>query len=142
MHPEDTYPLSPVQHGMLVRSLAAPQSGVYVQQLVCRFREALDAQAFEEAWGRIGARHPVFRTSFHWREFPFPVQRVHRETELQFVQQDCSHLVEAQRLELLGNHLAADRRRGFELDQLPFRATPCSASARRTIAGCGHRTMR
>ena len=120
MHPEDTYPLSPVQHGMLVRSLAAPQSGVYVQQLVCRFREALDAQAFEEAWGRIGARHPVFRTSFHWREFPSPVQRVHRETELQFVQQDCSHLVEAQRLELLGNHLAADRRRGFELDQAPL----------------------
>jgi len=120
MRREDTYPLSPMQHGMLVRSLAAPQSGVYVQQLVCRFQESVDANAFKEAWRRIGARHPIFRTSFHWQESTASYQRVHREAELQFVQQDCRHLAETRREEMLGTFLAADRRRGFELDQAPL----------------------
>ncbi len=120
MRVEDAYPLTPVQHGMLVRSLAAPRSGVYVQQLVCRFGGALDAQAFQEAWRRLDARHSIFRTSFQWREAASPLQRVHPEAELQFVQRDCSHLAEAQRLELLGDYLVANRRRGFELDQPPL----------------------
>jgi len=68
MQIEDSYPLAPIQHGMLVHSLSAPQSGVYIQQLVAVLREALDVGAFQRAWDQILRRHAVLRTSFSGTE--------------------------------------------------------------------------
>ena len=65
-HPEDSYPLSPMQQGMLFHSLYAPQSGMYVQQLICGLQEDLQVAAFERAWQRVVARHPALRTRFRW----------------------------------------------------------------------------
>ena len=62
---EDSYPLSPLQQGMLFHDLHAPHSGIYLGQLVCTFHEKLNVTAFKEAWQRVIARHPVLRTSFH-----------------------------------------------------------------------------
>ncbi len=117
---EETFPLSPLQHGMLIRSLAAPQSGACVQQLVCRFGESFDARVFEDAWRQIDARHPMFRTSLHWREAGPPYQKVRDTTALEFIARDCRDLPDARQQETLANFLVEDRRRGFDLEQGPL----------------------
>src|SRR5204862_6859638 len=40
---EDGYPLSPLQQGMLLFSLAAPDSGIYVEQMSCTLDGDLNA---------------------------------------------------------------------------------------------------
>src|SRR5262249_9198928 len=57
-----TYPLSATQKGMLFEYLAAPGSGVYVQQLICTVQGRLEIDAFRHAWQRVVERHTILRT--------------------------------------------------------------------------------
>src|SRR5215204_6468079 len=120
MQLEDTYPLSPVQHGMSVHSSVAPEAGIYVQQLVCGFQQPLDTSVFKEVWQRLTARHAVFRTSFNWKDGIVPYQQVHQDIQLQVNEQDLCDIAELQQENVFADFLAVDRRRGFELDQPPL----------------------
>jgi NRPS condensation-like uncharacterized protein len=115
---EDSYPLSPIQHAMLVHSLAAPESGVYVQQLVSVLREELNVGAFQYAWEKLVRRHAALRTSFFWDGAEEPVQRVHREVRIPFQYLDWSD--RARQEAELEKFLQADCRLGFQLDQAPL----------------------
>jgi surfactin family lipopeptide synthetase C len=117
---EDSYPLSPVQQGMLFHSLYAPQSGVYIQQLICAFHEDLDVLSFKRAWQRVVERHPILRTSFRLRGIDEPLQEVHRDVPLQLEEQDWRDLSAGQQENRLDSYLHADRRRGFELTEAPL----------------------
>src|SRR5580698_2619211 len=78
----DTFPLSPLQQGMLFHSLSSAHvSGVDVEQIFCTLHEDLNVASFQSAWRRVVARHSVLRTSFHWRESTGPQQRVHPQVE-------------------------------------------------------------
>src|ERR1700730_12244963 len=79
---EDTYPLSPLQQGMLLHTLRDPTSGVDVVQLVFELHEVLDVANFLLAWRRVAARHSTLRTSFRWEDIEQPQQEVHAEIEL------------------------------------------------------------
>src|SRR5215212_10621825 len=94
---EASYPLSPVQHGMLFHSLYAERSGVYVQQMVCDLNEDLDVGAFARAWARLVERHAILRTSFRWEGLDEPLQEVRRSAELPLERHDWSGLPEAER---------------------------------------------
>ena len=59
-----TYPLTPLQEGMLFHSRLAPGAGVYVQQMVVTLPEAVDADALRQAWQFVAQRHAVLRTAF------------------------------------------------------------------------------
>ena len=54
----DSFPLSPIQEGMLFHSLYAHRSGVDVEQMVCSLSEPIDAGAMERAWQAVANRHP------------------------------------------------------------------------------------
>ena len=73
-----SYPLTPLQHGMLFQSLRAPGSGVNVEQVVAALREAVDAERLERAWTRVVRRHDILRTRFRWDDVAEPVQEVLR----------------------------------------------------------------
>src|SRR5262245_53789023 len=74
--PEATYPLSPMQQGMLFHSLSALPAGGYLQQLVCTLPEAVQLPALDRAWACVLERHGVLRTSFRWEGLDEPVQTV------------------------------------------------------------------
>ena len=120
MQIEDSYPLSPIQHGMLVHSLSAPQSGVYIQQLVSLLREELNVIAFQRAWEQVLRRHPALRTSFFWEGREQPVQRVHRDVLLPFQNLDWSGRAPDDQEKQLECFLQTDRQLGFRLDQAPL----------------------
>lgn len=70
------YSLSPLQHGMLFHSLAAPSSGVDIEQIVMQLNEPLDTTKFANAWKIALARHPILRTQFQWEAVAEPQQLV------------------------------------------------------------------
>ena len=116
---EASFPLSPLQQGMLSLHLYAPDSGVYVQQLVGILAESLDVPRFERAWRTVIERHPALRTAFRWQAVSEPVQEVWRTVNLVIEQEDLRALPASQRDARLEEFLEQDRRRGFDLAEAP-----------------------
>ncbi|HEX2572146.1 MAG TPA: amino acid adenylation domain-containing protein, partial [Polyangia bacterium] len=117
---EDIYPLSPMQEGMLFHSLYGAESGLYVVQLSCVFRGALDLGIFARAWQRVVDRHPILRTSFHWEEEERALQVVHRQVPVPLTCEDWRGIAGAEQERRLAKLLAESRVRGFALDQAPL----------------------
>ena len=117
---EDTYELSPVQKGMLFNSRYAEQPGVDILQFVCSLRENLNVRHLQEAWQRLADRHAVFRTSFRWQSLDQPLQDVHREVTIPFVELDWQGMSAVQQNDRLEAFIQSDRKRGFELAEAPL----------------------
>lgn len=117
---EDFYPLSPLQQGMWFHSLYAPETGAYVEQLTCTVQGSLNVPAFERAWQRVVARHPVLRTAFIGEALKEPVQVVHRQVSLSLEQHDWRGLSPTEQEARIEAFLEANRRRGFNLAEVPL----------------------
>ncbi|HEV8491010.1 MAG TPA: amino acid adenylation domain-containing protein, partial [Candidatus Angelobacter sp.] len=117
---EQIYPLSPMQKGMLFESLSAPESGVYIQQLICMLRGDLDIHAFQDAWQQIVQRHSVLRTSFTWEHDEEPAQHVSLATEVPFKFQDWKGIPASEQEQQFQTLLMTDRARGFTLSESPL----------------------
>ena len=116
----DSYPLSPMQEGMLFHSLLEQGSGVDVQQLVADFCEPLRVAEFKEAWKRVISRHPILRTDFRWTHVEQPIQQVHATVELPWLEEDCRELAPVDLEQRLQCFLSADRRRGLDMARAPL----------------------
>jgi amino acid adenylation domain-containing protein/non-ribosomal peptide synthase protein (TIGR01720 family) len=117
---EDVYPLSPLQEGLLFHTLYDASPGVYLGQVLARLEGALDEQALEESCRRLIARHPILRTSFHWRGPSRPLQVVHGAVDVEISRQDWRLLPPGEREERRRELLRADRERGFDLSRAPL----------------------
>jgi amino acid adenylation domain-containing protein len=117
---EDSYPLSPLQQGMLFHDLYTPHSGMYLQQLVSTFHEKMNVTAFKKAWLRVIARHPVLRTSFHWEGINEPLQKVHKHSNLRWVEEDWRAMPLKDQNHRLETYLQNDRQQGFKLTEAPL----------------------
>lgn len=117
---EDSYPLSPIQEGMVFHCVQSPGSGVYVQQLVCELHEELVITAFIQAWNCLLARHAVLRTAFRWIDQGRPVQEVHGRVRLPVEQFDWRGLSGTAASVRQQEFLETDRARGFRLDEPPL----------------------
>jgi natural product biosynthesis luciferase-like monooxygenase protein len=117
---DDTYGLSPMQHGMLFHSLYSQKSGVDIEQVVCRLQEELNVSAFRQAWDSVVARHAALRTSFRWDGSDEPLQDVHRSVNVDFEQQDWRGLSPSEQKVRLDSYLRSDRKRGFALGIAPL----------------------
>jgi Non-ribosomal peptide synthetase modules and related proteins len=117
---EDTYPLSPLQEGMLFHALYAPESEVYFEQLSGVLGGKLQAGGFKWAWQQVVNRHPILRTAFVWKNLEKPMQVVGRRVGVLLEQQDWRDLAALEQEERLEAYLKADRRRGFQLFKAPL----------------------
>jgi len=128
---EDTYPLSPLQQGMLFHTLRDAGVGMYITQAVSRV-DGLDPDALRRAWQRLLDRHPILRTSFDWSDPEQPVQHVHRQVDLPFVVHDWREHPPAEQRAMLAELLERERESGFRLDTPPLlRVTVCRVSGSR-----------
>ncbi|HWL75472.1 MAG TPA: condensation domain-containing protein, partial [Burkholderiaceae bacterium] len=117
---EAVYPLSPMQQGMLFHSLRDPQSGQYFIQVSCALNGQINAEAFEQAWQQVVARHSILRTAFVWKGLDRMLQVVGRTVKVPFITEDWQHLGEQAQQQRLSALLDEDRRRGFELSRAPL----------------------
>src|SRR6185295_2707645 len=113
-----SYPLSPMQLGMLIHSL--DEEGVYVQQMVCSLLESINVQLFFCAWQRVLERHSVLRSSFRWEDVETPLQEVHSGVQCPFTVEDWSALAPEVQQKQLDSYINADRKLGFESSCAPL----------------------
>ena len=116
----DTYPLSPIQQGILFHSLYSPESGVYVVQTHCVLHPSPDVSAFERAWNEVIKRHDIFRTAFEWKEVDDAVQVLYDHAEISLTQLDWRGRSKSEQREQLQEHLVAERKRGFDFSVPPL----------------------
>src|SRR4051812_19289572 len=88
----NSYPLTPIQQGMLLLWASDRRAGFDIEQIICTYRMPLDVTAFKIAWETVVSRHPVLRTSFRWEKLPEPLQDVHSAVELPFTEIDWSKI--------------------------------------------------
>ncbi|BAZ50354.1 Condensation domain protein [Nostoc sp. NIES-4103] len=117
---EDIYTLSPTQQGMLFHILAEPNSGIYLEQILCILQGKLNFSAFEKAWQQIVKRHPSLRTGFISKNLDKPVQVVYRRVKLVIEQYDWQNFSNYKQKEQLNTFLELDRQRGFQLSEPPL----------------------
>ena len=117
---EAIYGLSPLQEGILFHALYDSDSAEYFEQFSFPLEGDLDVEAFEAAWQKVVARHPVLRTAFVWEGLEKPRQVVHRQVTLPFERLDWSDLDEDERGRRLKALLDEDRRQGFVLARAPL----------------------
>lgn len=117
---QDTYPLSPLQQGMLFHHLEARTQGVDVEQLEMRLNEPIDTNLFAGAWARVAKQNPILRTRFRWEGLQTPVQEVVEEVALPFETRKLSDMAPEKQAEALRRFLSEDRSRAFALDVAPL----------------------
>ena len=73
---EDLYPLTGMQHGLLLETALHPGHGLYVIQERYALSGHIDHPAFALAWDAVAARHAVLRTAFLGLDGECPLQVV------------------------------------------------------------------
>jgi amino acid adenylation domain-containing protein len=116
----ETYPLTPVQEGLLFHCLSAPGDRLYVSESSWIFGVEFDAEAFIQAWQTIVNRHSVFRTSFQWQEREQPIQVVQPNLTLNIERQDWRACNQQQIQQRLDEYLTNIHRAGIDLDHAPL----------------------
>lgn len=119
----DSYPLSPMQAGMLYESLlyadaaGTTAGGFNVEQIHVELESALDAKRLARAFNHVALRHPVLRAGFAW-EGQSVRMRIAPNVEVPVTVTPPSEALDWEEF------LATDRQRGFDLRRPPLmRAT-------------------
>lgn len=99
---EDIFPLTPMQHLMLLHVVANPDAVTLANQVSYEIRGPLDPRLFKVAWTTLVERHPALRTAILWEDLDQPLNVVRQRVEVPFAEVDLSHRpVEVQERELL-----------------------------------------
>ncbi|NVJ10774.1 AMP-binding protein, partial [Myxococcus sp. AM001] len=128
---EDVYPLSSLQHGILISHLQEQETQPYFNQISFELEGPLDEAAFTEAWRQTADQYEILRTAFFWEGLDAPLQAVMREISLPFATEDLRALSPAEQEARLAAFFEEDRRRGLVLSRAPgFRLTLLRTGAR------------
>ncbi|MFI9451987.1 amino acid adenylation domain-containing protein [Amycolatopsis sp. NPDC052450] len=117
---EDSWPLTPLQSGMLVDALRDPENDADLVQHLFRVEGELDVDAFGAAWRSVIRRHSVFRAEIRWRNLAEPRMVVLPDVPLSLTVLDWSLLGPADQDTRFDAVLRADQERGFRLDTAPL----------------------
>lgn len=115
-----TYPLSPLQEGMLFHDLLASSSRASYAQFTWILTGALDVEAYVEAWRVVVARHDALRTSFVVGPDPQPLQTVHSNIEVAVDVADLRASMAEAAEAAVDAYRRDDIARGFRLTEKPL----------------------
>lgn len=114
----ETYPLTPLQQGMLIHNMLDDSGPVFWMQYRWRLSGALEPEIWKQAWECAVNRHTALRSSFAWENLDEPEQTVWSRVELPWREEDWRGQEDA------GERFAAvmeeDRNRGVDLTRPPL----------------------
>jgi amino acid adenylation domain-containing protein len=118
----DSYPLSPMQHEMLSAALEEPpEPGLHTAVLPLSISSPdFDESAFVSAWQYVMERHPILRSSFHWRGLPQPVQTVWHIEAPPVTRVDLAGLDASAQERVVSDAAHRERSHVFALSQAPL----------------------
>ncbi len=128
--PSETYPLTPMQEGMLFQTLYDPSSAAYVEQMTVFFSGEIDYSLMEKSWLALAERHGVLRTVVSLdgpgdgseNGSGRPVQRVLSEPSLDFATVEVPPLPKSDQEARFEAFRDEDRRRPFDPEKgVPMR---------------------
>ncbi|MFV2117671.1 amino acid adenylation domain-containing protein, partial [Streptomyces sp. Act-28] len=113
----DAYPLSLVQTGMLVETLADSGRNNYHNVNVYRVHDdhPFDADAFARAVRTVVDRHEALRTTVALTGYSVPMQLVHAHADVPVSVRDLRDLPEEQQRRAVRDHVAEERAHVFDL---------------------------
>ena len=114
---EKSYPLSPMQRGLLFHYLVNPESESYVVQLLWDLDPSIEIVRLHQAFKYLVARHDILRTAFEWEGLAEPLQHVYKESTLIWQNHNWVHFSEKNLEVELKEFLQADRQLGFKPDK-------------------------
>ena len=117
---EDSYPLSPMQAGMLFDHLYRGEPGIDVSHLILDAAEQLEPELFRRAWQTAFEAHPAVRTGVRWEGLDEPRQEVHAGLRLPIDWLDWTAFTDAEQEQRWGALRHADLARGFDLARAPL----------------------
>ncbi|MCK5522835.1 MAG: amino acid adenylation domain-containing protein [Thiomargarita sp.] len=115
-----TYPLSPLQEGMLYHIIRSENDEVYQVQFMLEIEGVLDQATFKKACEAVVNRHPALRTSFHWEGIPEPVQTVADQVQVPFYEKYLQDIAVEEQHSLINSFIKQERRAGFTLNKAPL----------------------
>lgn len=129
---DDLYELTLLQEDVLQRYINSPGEGLFHENLLFRFEGKIDISIFKLSWEKVIARHPILRTSFHYKELNKPIQVVHREVEIPLEVMDWSNLTSDEQETKLVQLTEEDLNCEYVLERAPL--------MRLTLIQCGRNT--
>jgi tyrocidine synthetase-3 len=121
----DIMGLTPMQAGMLFHYVKDPHSHQYVEQLSMEISGHIDVKIFENAWNVVVETNEMLRTVFRWKKMKHPIQIVLRKNYLSPLYHDLSCLDPGEKNTLEEEIKVNDRKKKFDLREIPFRVTLC-----------------
>ncbi len=113
----DVYPLSDIEKGMIFHSLKAGDNSVYYNQMIFQAKESnFDPQRLREALVLMVEKHPILRTGYNVYDSEDPFHIVYKEHAPDLMHHDISHLDRPGQEEYIGNVLAQDRQKAFNIN--------------------------
>ena len=117
----NTFPISPMQHGMIIESLRAQEeNGCYIQQIVLKIEQPVDLKKFKYTWKRIIKHHSTLRLGFKWKGLDYPQQFFISLEDFEIGFKNWKTLSENDKNKNLKSFLKEDRKLGFLLDTPPL----------------------
>lgn len=109
---------------MVLSSLRAPRSGVYVIQDVCESRENLDAALLRRAWRSVAERHAALRTQIAIEQDGSIRQSAVASADPPWLELDWTSVGDSDWADALTTWLGEDRQQGFRFgSEVPLRIT-------------------
>ncbi len=116
---EDIYPLTSMQHGMVIQSLKSDQAD-YLSQTCLQWDGPIDQGSLKAAWQQVVDRHPILRTIFLWRDLEKPLQCVLRHLDQHFFWEDITDLSETHQQDYIDQTIGKENATSLSLDNAPL----------------------
>ena len=102
---------------MLFQSLYQSESDIYFIQCIFEL-EGLNTNYWYKAWHTVISRYDSLRASFMWEGLDEPVQIIHKEIKLSWVEEDWRK--QTNQKERLQELIQSERKKGFDLSKAPL----------------------
>ena len=119
--PEDIYPMSDIELGMVFYWLKDTHFSMYHNQFVYQFRIiGFDPGLFKKALELVAEKHSILRTAFNIKDFEEPVQLVFRTNAVDFKHGDIQGMTKNEQENHIRRLILEDRQNPFDITVPPL----------------------